>query len=169
MSLDRDPYASPLRRIVITAVVPLLAICLLMVLLPRWLTSTKPHPPEGGRESVEQEPPAPVLSDSEREDVRRGWTKSAILAPRAERVDPATGEVTLPFHGFGVSVDSTPEGARVLIDGHDAGETPLTASVPCLPGTQVEVRVEKSPHRPESKNTRCRADTLVKLAVTLRR
>ncbi len=162
-----DEFSKPSRRIALYGVGAVAAMIGLTVVGQRLVSPARPEAPSAAAPAAE--PPAPGLSDSEREEVRRGWMRSTTLAPRAEQVDPATGEVTLPFHGFGVSVDSTPPGARVLVDGKDAGETPLLASVDCRPGAEVVVLVEKAPLRPARRPTRCRADTLVKLTVALGR
>ncbi len=99
----------------------------------------------------------------------RNWSRAQVLSPGPELRDPATGEVTSPFHGFAISVDSSPSGARVLVDGGENGETPLAASLDCEPGRDVEVRVEKAGYRPLRRAVRCRADTLVRLEVRLER
>jgi hypothetical protein len=91
------------------------------------------------------------------------------LTPRDAKVDRATGERVAPFHGFGVSVDSTPGGARVLAGGVELGETPLVASIACEPGATVVVRVEKAGFGAWSARTRCRRDALVSLDARLRR
>jgi len=97
----------------------------------------------------------------------KGWSRAEILSPNRERLDPETGEVTAPFQGFGISVDSTPAGARVLVDGGEMGDTPLVASMDCEPGREVEVRVEKAGYRAQRRAVRCRADTLVRFGVRL--
>jgi len=97
----------------------------------------------------------------------QGWSRVEILSPNRERRDPETGEVTAPFQGFGISVDSTPAGARVFVDGGEMGDTPLVASMDCEPGREVEVRVEKAGYRAQRRAVRCRADTLVRFGVRL--
>jgi len=97
----------------------------------------------------------------------QGWSRVEIVSPRQERRDPQTGEVTSPFQGFGISADSTPAGARVLVDGGEMGETPLVASIDCEAGHEVEVRVEKAGFRPHRRTVRCRADALVRVEVRL--
>jgi len=97
----------------------------------------------------------------------RGWSRVEIVSPRRERRDPETGEVTSPFQGFGISVDSSPAAARVLVDGGELGETPLVASSSCVVGHDVEVRVEKAGFRPHRRTLRCRTDALVHLEVRL--
>lgn len=162
-----DDYSSPTRRIVIYAAVGVALMLGMAYLAQRQLAPARAAAESAGPAPA-PEPSGPVLSDAEREEVKRGWMRSTTLAPRSERVDPATGEVTLPFQGFGLSVESTPEGAHVFVDGRDAGETPLLASLGCQPGATVEVRVEHPGRRPERRSTRCRADTLVKLSLELR-
>lgn len=99
-------------------------------------------------------------------EARRSWESSKTIAPRAERA----GEDGLPtrwFDGFGVEVDSVPAGARVWANGKELGETPLLASVPCKPGEDVKLRVEKRPLAAWERTVRCREDTVVKLTAKL--
>jgi hypothetical protein len=120
-----------------------------------------------------REPPRPqggfgdgraLAPERDGRDLRGGVT----IAPREARAD-ASGERVAPFHGFGVSVDSFPSGARVLAGGVELGETPLTASFRCEPGEPVALRVEKAGFRAWRRETRCRADALVVLEARLRR
>lgn len=99
---------------------------------------------------------------------QRGWQRSETMAPREARPGP-DGELVAPWQGFGLSVESTPAGATVLVEGREVGETPLVTSVDCTPGTQVAVRVERRPLRPASRTVRCRADALVTVQVGLTR
>ena len=157
-----EDFDKPVKRIAIYAVLGLGLMVGLAFLAQRQLAPARAAPEPAGPAA------APELTESERAEARRGWEHSTILAPRSEQVDPATGEVTLPFQGFGLSVESTPDGAHVFVDGRDAGETPLLASLGCQPGAAVEVRVEHAGRRPERRSTRCRADALVKLSFALR-
>jgi hypothetical protein len=97
----------------------------------------------------------------------RNIASSTFFAPREARVG-AEGERLIPFRGFGVSVGSTPGGARVIVSGREVGETPIVASVDCEPGLDVEVRLEKAGFRMVRRVLRCRADALLELSVTLR-
>lgn len=99
---------------------------------------------------------------------QEGWKRIETIAPREARRD-AGGELVAPFQGFGLSVESTPPGAAVVVDGRDLGETPLVASVACRPGDPVTVRVERRPLRPQVRTVRCREDALVTVQVTLAR
>ena len=150
---DRTEGASP-RRVVLVAAL-LLAVAAALALVGRSLLRRSP-------ESVARE----ASEDLARLEARN-WSSTQVLSPSAVRRDPATGEVTSPFQGFAVSVDSSPAGARVLLDGSEMGEAPLTASYDCEPGREVEVRVEKAGHRPLRRMVRCRADTLLHLEVRL--
>ncbi|BDG09527.1 PEGA domain-containing protein [Anaeromyxobacter paludicola] len=165
MTAVPDDLSRPMRRIVLYAAVAVGLAFGLAKVAEHQLAPASPS----AQATPDPQPAKPVLSEAEQAEVRRGWERSSTIAPRSEQRDPATGEVTLPFHGFGLSVDSTPPGARVLVDGRDLGETPLLASVTCAPGAQVEVRVEKPPLAAARRTTTCRSDTLVKLAVTLAR
>jgi hypothetical protein len=100
---------------------------------------------------------------------RRGLERSTVLAPDEGRLDAGSGEVVRRFQGFGVSVESEPEGARVLVNGTDLGETPLVASVACEPGEAVVVRASLPGRREARRTTTCRADALVELRLVLGR
>jgi hypothetical protein len=99
---------------------------------------------------------------------QRGLAGATTFAPRQARTT-AEGERVAPFQGFGLSVESSPSGARLLVDGRDVGETPIVTTVDCAPGQEVEVRVERRGHRAERRAVRCRADALLELSVTLTR
>jgi len=99
---------------------------------------------------------------------QRHLAASTTITPR-EAVVTADGEKVAPFQGFGLSVDSSPPGARVLVGGKEVGETPIVTSVDCAPGDAVEVGVEKRGLRPVRRTVRCRADALLELRFTLAR
>ena len=143
------------RRLVLLAAV-LVALAVAWALAGRSL----PRSPESAARAAKEE-----LARLE----ARSWSRAQVFSPGPEERDPATGEVTSPFHGFAISVDSSPSGARVLVDGGEMGETPLAASLDCEPGSDVEVRVEKTGYRPLRRAVRCRADTLVRLELRLER
>jgi hypothetical protein len=98
----------------------------------------------------------------------RALENATVIAPEEPSLDPASGERVRRFDGFGLSVDSTPPGARVLVNGRELGETPLVASVACKPGDPIEVRVVAPGRREARRKTSCRADRLVELAFELR-
>ncbi len=161
---DKTPEQAALRRIVVVAA----ALVLVLVGLGLVLRSVIGRPFGAG--SAREPPPdlretAAAVADVTREN----WGKAEFIQPREEEVDQASGERLLPFQGFAVSVESVPAGARVTVDGREVGESPVLASVECSPGTEVRVRVEKAPLRPQDRTTRCRADKLVKLSVRLSR
>ncbi len=99
---------------------------------------------------------------------QRNLAASTTFAPRQARAT-ADGERVAPFVGFGLSVESTPPGARVLVDGSEVGETPIVTTVDCAPGQEVEVRVERRGFRLERRSVRCRADALLELSFALAR
>jgi hypothetical protein len=99
---------------------------------------------------------------------QRHLAASTTITPR-EAVTTADGEKVAPFQGFGLSIESTPAGARVLVGGKEVGETPIVTSVDCVPGDAVEVGVEKRGLRPARRTVRCRADALLELRVKLAR
>lgn len=125
--------------------------------------SPPPRPPDGPtREQIEAGRRAQVALG----EAQAGWERVTVIAPREARRGP-DGLEALPFHGFGVQVDSAPEGAQVLVGGESLGETPLVASLKCAPGSEVAVRVVKAPLPAFERTVRCRADTLVRLTVRL--
>lgn len=92
---------------------------------------------------------------------------STVIAPdEAQRT--ATGEHVRRFLGFGLSVESRPSHATVLVNGREVGETPLVTSVDCAPGAKVSVEVRKGLLAPQRRQTRCRENELVELRVELR-
>jgi hypothetical protein len=125
--------------------------------------------PRPDRPPTDEELAASAASGRRLADVARQNLEGAeYVAPETASVD-AAGERTRRFEGFGLSIESEPTGARVLVGGEDLGETPLVATVRCTPGAPVQVRVERPPRRAVEKTTTCRADTLVELSVRLAR
>lgn len=111
---------------------------------------------------------APPISPSELANLQKSWIGSESIAPRSARVDPDTGEEVLPFHGFGLQVDTTPPGASVVVDREEMGTSPLLTTVACRPGEPVRVQATLR-GLSASAVTRCRKDVLVKLPLALRR
>jgi hypothetical protein len=99
----------------------------------------------------------------------RTLERATVLAPEEGRLDPASGEAVRRFQGFGLSVETAPPGATVRVNGQELGETPLVASVDCLPGQPVEVRVAAAGRREARRTTTCRANALVELRFELTR
>jgi hypothetical protein len=99
---------------------------------------------------------------------RAGWRNVKFIA-QEERTDPATGEVTMPYEGFGVFADSEPDGARVSSGGKVLGETPLATALPCAAGETLTLRFEKAGLPAREVQVRCRENAMVKLQVALRR
>lgn len=186
MGSDRTPEQSATRRIVVVALAITLVVAGFVAILHSVMGRSAKLPPaaQGGLAGLvpgamdlvgERTPPPPPPPDlretSEKlaEVSRSNWGKAGYLSPRDEEVDGASGETTLPFQGFGISVESEPEGARVMVNGREIGESPAIASVDCQPGSDVRIRIEKAPLAPQERLTRCRADKLVKLNFRLGR
>lgn len=172
MADDRAP-AGMVRRYATWAGLLVLPLVLGALVAPGVLSSlrggTPPaqaqRPPEGPTtEQIE----AALKAQEALAKAQRGWATSETIAPR-DPVRDASGELTSPFQGFGLSVETTPPGASVLVDGRDLGETPLVAGVDCRPGDQLEISVERRGYRPHRQVVRCRADTLLTIPITLRR
>jgi len=155
----RPPTRPSPRRAVLLALVLL---ALVLGLAARSLLRRREPTPARSRESA-----ARTAQEKLARMEAENWSRVEILAPGQERRDPATGEVSSPFQGFAISVDSSPAGARVLLDGSEKGETPLAASVDCEAGQKIEVRIEKDGFRSQRRTVRCRADALVRLQVRL--
>lgn len=99
---------------------------------------------------------------------QRNLDGAVTFAPRGASTT-AEGERVAPFHGFGLSIESTPPGASVRVGGLGVGETPIVTTVDCAPGREVEVRVEKRGFRPVRRAVRCRTDALLELSIALAR
>jgi hypothetical protein len=109
-----------------------------------------------------------VATPEERAEFEKSWIGSQTIAPRDGARDRASGEEVAPFQGFAVDVETSPSGARVLVDGADVGASPILATVKCAPGAPVEVRADRGGLRGRAV-TRCRADAVVKVRVDLSR
>ena len=68
-----------------------------------------------------------------------------------------------------ILVDSTPEGAQVLIDGELEGETPVSTDLHCTAGTDVAVEVKRAGYHTYKAKVRCAKGTIVKLEPELSR
>ncbi len=190
MSRDETPSAGRFTRWAVMLVLPLLLGAAFMpwILrklrtapgpLPATLSGASPSPAD--QPGPPPEPPrrpeaaTPAERDAARSATaaaerleRRHLAASSVITPRAP-VTTAEGERVAPFQGFGLSIDSTPAGARVLVGGREVGETPLVAGVDCAPGAEVAVAVELRGYRTARRTVRCRADQLLELLVPLRR
>jgi hypothetical protein len=185
---DRSPSAGRFTRWAIQLVLPLL---LSAAAMPwalerlqaerRALPATSPRAqPDGaveppGAPEPPRHPEAPTTAEieaareTEVEAARiqqRNLAGAVTISPRQATTN-ADGERVAPFHGFGLSVESTPAGASVRVSGSDVGQTPIVTTVACAPGRDVEVRVEKPGFKPVRRAVRCRADALLELSVLL--
>ena len=167
-----DPLQAPARRVVVRAALLLVPVLALSLAAP-WLIDRLGRGRSGQASvPVERPPSEEEIRASHRAEERlaeaeEGWRRATPMAP-AEAAPDASGERVRWFPGFGVSVESTPRGARVLVNGRDLGQTPLIASVRCTPGETVQVEVRKDGRRPRRRSTLCREDQLVELSVELR-
>jgi hypothetical protein len=98
-----------------------------------------------------------------------GESPGTLIAPLERAPDPTTGEVVSAFSGFAVSVETDPPGAVVTIDGAVRGESPVFAGLDCRAGDEVRIRAEKAGSGAAEATTTCRADTLVRRSLRLRR
>lgn len=166
-----DPVASSTRRIIVRASLLVAPLALLALATP-WILGRMAGAPARTAERPDHPPTEEELSASREADEkladadRKGWKGSTAIAPRDAQVD-ASGERVRWFQGFGLSVESTPPGATVIVNGRDMGETPTTTSVSCSPGDEVVVEVRMDGRRPQRRVTRCRQDQLVELTVEL--
>ncbi len=168
--LDHD--GSPSHRIVRRAVLLLLPVVALAAVTP-WVVGRLRS--GGGARAAVQRPDRPPTDEEIRASRRaeerlaraeKGWERSSAIAPSDAQVD-SSGERVRWFQGFGVSVESEPPGASVLVNGQERGETPLTTSVECQPGDPVRVEV-RTRARGEVRTTACRADRLIEMSFRLR-
>jgi hypothetical protein len=163
-----DHASSSARRIVTRAALLVLAL-IAVAGAGSWALerfhSSRPAP--GDRPPTEAELRASSKADAELAEAEKAvWEKSISIAPKEPQVEPS-GERVRWFQGFGVSVESVPTGAMVIVNGQDRGETPLTTSVECKPGETVRVEVRRKGLRTVKRTTRCREDQLVELSVEL--
>ncbi len=167
-----DPIESSTRRIVYRAVLLLLPVVALAAATPWVLARLRPGAGRAAAEARRERPPtdeeirAARRADDRLARAEEAWEGSTAIAP-SDSVANASGERVRWFQGFGLSIESDPPGARVLVNGQDEGETPLTTSVDCTPGDVVRVEV-RSPARGQGRTTPCRADQLVEMSFRLR-
>jgi len=165
-----DHASSSARRIVVRAALLLLALLAVAGAAPwaidklRWRSAA---PVPGDRPPTEEELRASSEADARLADVEHAWQGSTSISATDASLD-ASGERVRWFQGFGVSVESVPAGATVVVNGEERGETPITTSVECKPGEPVRVEIRKQGLRAVRRSTRCRQDQLVELAVQLR-
>jgi hypothetical protein len=165
-----DPQASA-RRIAFRAAL-LLAPLVGLALATPWLLRTlrpagPPPPPLHDRPPTEEQLSEARRAERRLADARKGWEGSTVIAGK-DAVQDATGERVRWFQGFGLSVETRPGGASVVVDGKELGVTPLTASVACRPGAPVVVELRRGSGTLVRRTTRCRRDQLVELTVDLR-
>ncbi|MFT3913946.1 MAG: PEGA domain-containing protein [Anaeromyxobacteraceae bacterium] len=92
---------------------------------------------------------------------KRNLEKAEVFAPRDD-----AGDAWRPFDGFGLSIDSAPEGAHVTVNGQELGGAPVLTSISCQPGEDVVVRAVAKGYRPFERKIACRKDAI--LAFTAR-
>ncbi|HET6439778.1 MAG TPA: PEGA domain-containing protein [Anaeromyxobacter sp.] len=168
----KDPIRSSTSRIAGRALALLLPLCALALGTP-WLLGELRVRAAPGAARLDRGPTEEEVRQSRRADGRlaelekRALGEASTIAPvEAER--DGSGERVRRFAGFGLSVESVPGGARVLVNGEEMGTTPLTTSVRCLAGEEVRVEVRKDGYGPARRVTRCRVDQLVEMAVGLK-
>ena len=170
--VDHDAVRSSTRRIVGRALGLVLPLCALAAATPwlwrEWHGRTVSTAGRGDRAPTEEEIQTSRRADDRLAEVeRKAWGETTTIVPGEVQRDDS-GERVRWFAGFGLSVESKPSGARVLVNGEEMGTTPLTTSVNCGVGEEVRVEIHKDGFRPTSRVTHCRADQLVELAVDLR-
>ncbi|HYD42320.1 MAG TPA: PEGA domain-containing protein [Anaeromyxobacter sp.] len=170
-------HRSAVRRIALRAAFAVIPLIVLALAAPRLLAWVKGGDLTGlgdrtvrrptDRPPTDEELRAARTAERKLAETQEKWRDGTAIAPSETERDTA-GEEVRWFQGFGVSVESTPGGAQVLVDGQDMGRTPLVASVPCDPGDEVRVEVRMPPRPPQQRTTRCRNDQLVELRFELK-
>ncbi len=160
------------RRLLVRAALLLVPLIALAAATPWLLEHVLPRRAHGAgdrpdRPPTDEEIRAARSADERLADAEKGWQRSTAIAPTGAVVD-ASGERVRWFQGFGVSVESVPAGAMVLVNGQERGDTPLTTSVECVPGQAVEVEVRPPGRAAQRRTTRCRQDQLVEITFELR-
>ncbi len=123
--------------------------------------------PSPGAADERSAPAERKVTPEELAALQKSWIGSHSYAPRSDRVDPTTGESVGAFEGFGLTVDTEPQGARISVNGEEKGTSPLLTSVDCAPGEEVRVEARRGSLRARAV-TRCREDRLAKLQMALR-
>jgi hypothetical protein len=106
----------------------------------------------------------------------RVWTRPpevkaapAVYAPVAIAEKPAVVkpgdvyETESPANGFILVVESTPDGAEVIVDGESKGETPASLNFDCLPPKTIALTLKKPGFLPIERTVACKKDTMVVL------
>jgi hypothetical protein len=99
---------------------------------------------------------------------KKGPVTSTAIPPQDAALDSQSGEKIRRFQGFGLSVETRPSGAQLLVNEQDVGETPLVTSVECEPGDLVKVEVRKRGFISRARTTTCRQNQLVEMMVDLK-
>ena len=167
-----DPIQASKRRVLVKGALLLAPVVAMSAAAPWFVERLSPGRRGEAAALVDRPPTDEEIRASRKADERlakaeEGWRRTTAIAP-AEAAPDAAGERVRWFPGFGVSVESNPPGATVLVNGRDMGETPLTASVECAPGEPVQVEVRMDGHPSRRRSTHCRRDQLVELSVELR-
>jgi hypothetical protein len=172
----RDPNRGALRRIGLVAAALVATATFSALALPTLLARVRSAQSTTGIDALLATPGAaeghPVpeerkVSPEEMADLQKSWVGSHSYAPRSDRIDPQTGERVAAFEGFGLTIDTQPPGASIHVNGEDKGTSPLLTTVNCAPGDEVRVEARRGRLRGRAV-TRCRADQLARLRMTLR-
>jgi hypothetical protein len=167
--LDREHLES-LRRIVFRAFIfcaPLIALAIAAPRAVSWWKHRGDAPPTADVDRPPTDEEFAAARDAEQKLARAEKPFGADAIVPSGAVPDAAGEKVRWFQGFGVSVESKPGGAQVLVNGEDKGTTPLVTGVKCTVGERVSVEVRKPGRRPQHRSTVCRQDKLVELDVRL--
>jgi len=184
----RDPSPGRFIRWAFFLTVPLVVAAVLLPRVSGWLGAAKgglptgalppgaeapgavpaPEPPRREAPTVDEIEAARAARVEEARISKRVWEHAEVIAPREATALP-DGTTVLPFQGFALDVETTPPGARLVVNGRALGQTPLVAQVDCRPGDPVEIRLELAGRKPHRRTVACRADTLLGLAVALSR
>ena len=175
-SSDSSPSAGRFTRWAIGLVLPLVLSAAAMPWILERLRANRGAFPASASEPVHRpELPSSSEIDAATKSVNaaakmesQGMAGATFYAPRGGKV-AADGKRIAPFYGFGLSIESAPNGATVHVAGRDVGETPILTSVDCDLGQELEVVVEKPGYRSIRRAVPCRENVLVEVSFKLRR
>ncbi len=78
-------------------------------------------------------------------------------------------EETAEFDGAILMLESEPEGAALVVNGKDEGETPISVGLDCKPGARLVIEFTLRGYERAKHTTRCPENALLKVTARLRK